>query len=298
MRTKTSARALARALGPGQVTTADHRRRETVHSFEPNCCQPTAGAASVDAVRPLKRVAAVVFDCDSTLSAIEGVDELALEQRAAVAALTDAAMTGAVPLEAVYGKRLALIRPDRARVDALARLYVERLVPDAAAVVCALHGEAIDVRIISGGLAPAVQAVAAVLGVPRDRVAAVDVQFADDGTYAGYDVESPLARAGGKADVLAGWRREVAPLMLVGDGATDLEASGVADVFVAYAGVVERDAVVGAADVVIRSASLAPVLPLALGGAPPRAAEALPLYRKGVALLEDVYRSSLFPSTL
>lgn len=264
----------------------------------------TAGATEacwttrVDAVRALKRVAGVVFDCDSTLSAIEGVDELALDQRAAVAELTEAAMTGAVPLEAVYGRRLALIRPDRGRVDALAELYVERLVPDAANVVYALQHEAIDVRVISGGLAPAVHAVAAALGVAADHVAAVDIHFAGDGSYAGFDVDSPLARAGGKAEVLARWRREVAPLMMVGDGATDLEASGVADVFVAYAGVVERDAVVAAADVVIRSASLAPILPLALGGEPPRAAEALSLYRKGLDLLDDVYRSSLFHSTL
>jgi phosphoserine phosphatase len=248
-------------------------------------------------LKRLGRVAGVVFDCDSTLSAIEGIDELAGEQRAAVAELTNAAMAGVVPLEAVYGGRLALIRPDRARVSALARLYVERLVPDAAAVVGALQAEGIAVRVISGGLAPAVQAVAAALGVRPEHVAAVDIHFTDDGAYAGYDEASPLARAGGKAEVLARWRGDVAPLMMVGDGATDMEAHGVADVFVAYAGVVERYAVVAAADVVIRSASLAPVLPLALGGEPPRAAAALPLYQKGVDLLDDAARSSLFPST-
>jgi phosphoserine phosphatase len=248
-------------------------------------------------VRRLTRVAGVVFDCDCTLSAIEGVDELAVEQRAAIAKLTDAAMTGAVPLEAVYGRRLALIQPDRTRVRALAGLYVERLVPDAAAVVSALQRERIEVWIISSSFTPAVRALGAALGIAADRVAAVDIDFAGDGSYAGYDVDSPLARAGGKAEVVARWRRDVAPLMMVGDGAPDLEAGGVADVFVAYAGVVERAAVVGAADVVIRSASLAPVLPLALGGEPPREADALALYRKGVDLLDDVYRSCLFHPT-
>ena len=245
-------------------------------------------------MRRLKRVAAVVFDCDSTLTAIEGIDELAREHRAAIAELTDAAMTGAVPLEAVYGRRLALIRPDRARVMALSARYVEELVPDAVAVAEALRSEGIEVRIASGGLTPAVHGVAAALGVPAEHVAAVDIGFADDGTYAGYDTRSPLARAGGKAEVLAHWRREIAPIMMVGDGATDVEARDVADVFVAYAGVVERDAVVAAADVVIRSRSLAPVLPLALGGEAPRDARALPLYHKGLELLVAVYGDSLF----
>jgi phosphoserine phosphatase len=74
--------------------------------------------------------------------------------------------------------------------------------------------------------------------------------------------------------------------MLVGDGKTDLEARPVVDLFVAYAGVIERAAVSAAADVVIRSPSLAPVLPLALGDEPPADAAARALYERGVALLE------------
>ena len=47
----------------------------------------------------------VVFDCDSTLSTIEGVDELALRAGVGdeVARLTTAAMAGEVPLDQVYG---------------------------------------------------------------------------------------------------------------------------------------------------------------------------------------------------
>ncbi len=54
----------------------------------------------------------VVFDCDATLSALEGIDQLAALAGVAdaVSALTHRAMNGEVPLEAVYGERLALIR--------------------------------------------------------------------------------------------------------------------------------------------------------------------------------------------
>ena len=61
--------------------------------------------------QPILRFRTVVFDCDSTLSAIEGIDELAGEHRSAVTELTEAAMRGEVPLQDVYGRRLALIRP-------------------------------------------------------------------------------------------------------------------------------------------------------------------------------------------
>lgn len=245
-------------------------------------------------MRPLIRVGVVVFDCDSTLSALEGIDELAATQRTEVAALTAAAMRGDMPLEAVYGRRLELIRPDRARVASLARQYVDALVPDAAAVVHALAAEGIDVRIMSGGLKPAVLAVAAAVGVRPAAVAAVDITFDDRGAYAGFDGQSPLARAGGKRDMLAAWRDEArCPIMLVGDGATDLEASDVADVFVAYAGVIAREPVVAAADAVVRSRSLAPVLPLAVGGTAPRSAGGRALFERGLALLDESCRARL-----
>lgn len=244
-------------------------------------------------MRPLKRMSLVVFDCDSTLTAIEGIDELGEACREEIRSLTDLAMRGVVPLEAVYGRRLDLIRPDRTLVEQIARRYVDQLVPDAEAVVAALRAEGITVRILSGGLLPAVAAVADALHIAREDVAAVDLRFEPDGRYAGFDSASPLARARGKCDVLERWRRSHdGPVMLVGDGATDLEAAGAVDVFVAYAGVVERSAVVEGADAVIRSLSLAPVLPLALGGDRPMPGHHA-LFERGLSLLESRERSRL-----
>src|SRR5690606_28680389 len=120
-------------------------------------------------------------------------------------------------LEEVYGRRLELIRPHRRRIDELAERYVERLVPDAADVVAALRAEGIAVGIVSGGLLPAVLAVADALGVPHDAVAAVAVRFHADGSWAGFDTGSPLARSGGKCDVLRAWRPRLGPrVMMVG----------------------------------------------------------------------------------
>ncbi|MGI9181184.1 MAG: HAD-IB family phosphatase [Longimicrobiaceae bacterium] len=204
----------------------------------------------------------VVFDCDSTLSAIEGIDVLAGERLTEIRALTDAAMDGALPLESVYGQRLALIRPTRAAVDALAREYVEALVPDARETVAALCWLGKTVRILSGGLLPPVQALAAELGLAPDAVAAVPLDFHEDGGYRGFDTNSPLARSGGKLEVIRRWRLP-RPVLLVGDGATDLEARPAVDAFAAYMGVVRRPAVAAGAEVVLEGLSLAPVLALA-----------------------------------
>jgi phosphoserine phosphatase len=208
----------------------------------------------------------IIFDCDSTLSAVEGIDELAQAERAEVAKLTEAAMRGELALEDVYGKRLRIIRPTKQRVEALGRLYVERVVDGAAEVCRALIDAGRDVRVVSGGLQPAVLHLARHLGIPDSRVAAVEIYFDDSGNYAGYDVHSPLARSGGKLALLQAWLPELAkPVMMVGDGATDLEVKPAVDFFVAYAGVVARPNVIAAADFVIHSRSLSPILSLATG---------------------------------
>jgi phosphoserine phosphatase len=240
------------------------------------------------------RFGTVIFDCDSTLSAIEGIDVLAAAHREEVARLTDAAMRGEIPLDAVYGRRLALARPTREMVAALAAEYVARLVPDARETVDALRAAGVEVRVLSGGVRPAVLAVARALALPDDAVGAVDVRFGEDGGYAGFDDRSPLARAGGKREQLERWLPSLPrPIMIVGDGSTDAEARPPADCFVAFAGVVERPAVVAVADVVVRARSLAPIVPLALGDAAPADPAARSVYDKGLEMLNgDVGRGT------
>lgn len=205
----------------------------------------------------------VIFDCDSTLSAIEGIDELAGARREAIARLTDAAMRGDVRLEQVYGRRLEIIATTRPQVEALGDLYVSRLVPGARETIAALRNGGVQVRIISGGLLPPVLALARELGLGSADVAAVDIAFDARGMYVDYDRESPLARSHGKLEVIRAWRAALPlPLLFVGDGITDLEAKEAVECFVAFTGVVKRAAVVAGADYVISGPSLLPVLRL------------------------------------
>jgi phosphoserine phosphatase len=208
--------------------------------------------------------ATVVFDCDSTLAAIEGIDELAGPYAEQVRALTASAMEGGIAVQAIYGPRLERIRPTRGQLDDLGRAYVAALVPDAGETVAALLSVGKTVRVVSGGLRPSVEAAAAALGIGPEHVFAVGIHFDAAGEYAGFEADSPLARNGGKEEVL----RSAAlprPVLLVGDGATDAEARPAVDAFAAYMGVVHRPPVAAAADFVLPDPSLAPVLALAAG---------------------------------
>ena len=223
----------------------------------------TSGATLDREPRNVKRYvgfSSIVLDCDSTLVTIEGIDVLAQEHAAAIRALTDAAMEGAIPLEEVYGRRLEMIRPDRAAVLALGEAYLDALVPDARETLQALLWLGKQVRVLSGGLRPAVEAVAGALNIPPEHVAAVDIWFDSDGAYRDFERTSPLARSGGKAEVISAWKLP-RPVLLVGDGATDLEARPAVDAFAAFTGVVQRPAVVQEADVAL--SGLAGLLALA-----------------------------------
>ncbi len=203
----------------------------------------------------------IIFDCDSTLSTLEGIDELARLKgmEARVAALTNAAMDGSVALQDVYGERLRLLQPSRAELRALELAYRRTVVPDAREVITALHALGKRVYIVSGGLADAVIGFGVWLGVPRERIFAVGLTYDPDGRYLGF-ADSPLATANGKNDVIRALRAPGRSALLVGDGASDLAAAPSVDLFIGFGGVVARPLLAARAAVFITTPSLAPVM--------------------------------------
>lgn len=208
----------------------------------------------------------VCFDFDSTLSRVEGIDELArraglFEQ---IVELTNAAMNGEVPLEAVYAQRLDLIKPNREAVAWLAQLYIDEAVAGAAETVAILQNKGKAVHIVSGGFRQAILPLAAQLGIPETQVHAVDVFFDDNGDYLDFDRQSPLPYSGGKAKVISQLIQGIDSLAMVGDGKTDLEAQQAGATVIGFGGVVVRDAVRDNADMYVTEPSLLAVLPYLL----------------------------------
>lgn len=202
------------------------------------------------------RFASVVIDVDSTLSGIEGIDWLAAlrgpEMAERISSLTDRAMRGEVTLDSVYGERLRMIAPTRREIDALGARYVEAIAPGAESVIGALRHAGIAIVVVSGGLREAIAPLARLVGVGGQGLRAVPIRFDAEGNYAGYDERSPLATQQGKAQVV----RELAlgaPVLGVGDGATDLAMRPVVAAFGAYTGFVRREPVVREADFTIES---------------------------------------------
>ena len=202
------------------------------------------------------RYRAVVLDVDSTLCGLEGVDWLAAQRGAAVqrevARLTERAMEGEVALDAVYGERLAMIRPAAPEIASLALAYRRALAPGAAPAVARLRRHGVRVVLVSGGIREAIVPIAAGLRLPPADVHAVSVRFDAAGGYAGYDAASPLATAAGKLAVVAGLGLP-APALAVGDGATDLAMRPAVSAFAAFTGFVRRAAVVAGADLELTS---------------------------------------------
>jgi phosphoserine phosphatase len=235
----------------------------------------------------------VILDCDSTLSTVEGIDELARlaeiqnggegQQLAlSIASLTKRAMEGDIPLEAVYGQRLVTVNPTQAQVRHLAKIYRETVIHDARAVIAALQAMDTQVFVVSGGLIEPVRDFGIWLGVPPGHIFAVDMEYdqlagqwwryweqvGGQNPRANYLAvsTSPLIGTLGKNRILARIRAEYpGRALLVGDGLSDLEAGSEVDLFVGFGGATFRQRIAQEADIYIRAPALSPVLPLALG---------------------------------
>lgn len=217
---------------------------------------------AVDLRRP--RFKSVIFDVDSTVCALEGIDWLAARRDPEIAreseALTAQAMAGEIPIEAVYTRRLERIRPTAGELISLAEAYRESLQPGAQELITLLQRAGCQVHLLSGGLRISIVPIALHLGVPTDRVHAVSLARDADGTMSLLDGEQPLATQRGKP--LTVQRLALAkPTVMIGDGSTDAAVRGVVSEFIAYTGVARREKVVAVADAEADSfAALYPLL--------------------------------------
>lgn len=206
----------------------------------------------------------LILDCDSTLSSIEGIDELGRVRGPVVFSevemMTHDAMDGKIPVEAVFGRRLEIIRPTRGQVAAVGTRYIGTVEPTAAAMLAEIKAKGWTPIILSGGFRQAIRPLADFLGV--ERVEAVDLFFDQAGEYRDYDRRYPTTRSGGKPEVIARLRGELGPgrVVVVGDGVSDLETKPVVDLFVGFGRYVTRERVRAEAAAFIDSLADLPAL--------------------------------------
>jgi phosphoserine phosphatase len=204
----------------------------------------------------MTRFASVVLDVDSTLSDVEGIDWLAALRGSEVeqwsAKLTAEAMAGRLPIEAVYSERMGIVKPSRAEIRELSRVYLERIAVGARETVAELSVNGVDLVMVSGGLREAILPLASELGIAEQKVHAVPVFFSRAGEYAGFDNHSPFTQQYGKR--LAVQQMGLSePILAVGDGMTDAEMKSVVSAFAAFTAFKHRTPVVHMADYVIEN---------------------------------------------
>jgi phosphoserine phosphatase len=236
-------------------------------------------------------VNAVVFDCDGTLSMIEGIDELARSNGVsdAVESLTAEAMntTGINP--SLYEKRLDLVYPKQEQVLALGHHYFKRQAPDVSDVIQLLKRLNKMVYVVSAGLYPAVRIFGELLQVPPENIFAVDIQFDDNGHFVDFERTSPLITRNGKRDIVNRLRMLHPTIIHIGDGMNDYVTYDLVTRFIGYGGAFYRENMAARCKYYINTLSLAPLLPLSLtqkeyqGLGPAEKS----LYQKGVAAIHE-----------
>lgn len=189
----------------------------------------------------------IAFDCDSTLSSIEGVDELARlagpEILKQVENLTNQAMNGEIAIEEIFAKRLDLIQPTQDQCNQIGQMYLDTIEPTAHETIAKLQDAGWECLIISGGFQPCIQALASALNI--NTVEAVPLYFDHKGYYEGFDSAYPTTRNGGKPEILASIQSRSRPdqLVMVGDGVSDLETKDLANIFIGFTRYAAREQV-------------------------------------------------------
>lgn len=115
-----------------------------------------------------------------------------------------------------------------------------------------LKSENKKIYFISGGFHSLIDPVRQELNIPPQNLFANKLLFDFNGNYGGFDINQPTSRSGGKGEAIIQIRNFSASqlqaknqlkIVMIGDGATDLESAPPADFFIGYGGNIVRESV-------------------------------------------------------
>ncbi len=234
---------------------------------------------------------AVLFDCDGTLSCLEGIDELARMNGVGeqVEKLTAQAMgkTGINP--DLYQRRLELVQPTLAQMHQLGQLYFTERTPDIVEVIQVLQALGKEIYILSAGFYLAISLFASLLNIRQENIFAVDTYFDAAGKFIDFDHNSPLTMPDGKKLIANQLKQQHTHLLHVGDGLNDYATYEVVSRFIGYGGAFFHQKLAARCEYYINSPSMAALLPLCLTETELHQLTdvQLQLYKKGLKLINE-----------
>ncbi|XP_077863616.1 phosphoserine phosphatase-like [Saccoglossus kowalevskii] len=147
-------------------------------------------------------------------------------------------MDGAITYRETLDARLQILYPSRQQIESFIKEHPPRFTSGVKELIQILHDKRIDVYLVSGGLYSIIQPMAKILNIPIKNIYCNKLKFYFDGEYAGFDDDQPTSREGGKPEVVGLLKKKYGykNLVMIGDGATDLEACPPADAFIGFGG--------------------------------------------------------------
>ena len=183
----------------------------------------------------------IIFDLDSTLVKIEGLDELARRKGKyrVVSKLTKLSMEGVIDFHKSMIRKMKLISPRQNDLAWLGNLYKKNSVHGSKKLIQTLNDLNKNIFLITGNFKPAVLPLANYLGISEENVYCNDIYFDSEGKYKGFTSKSYLSKNDGKSKLIKSLDLK-GKSIFIGDGSTDIEARKAVDIFVGFGGVVER----------------------------------------------------------
>jgi D-3-phosphoglycerate dehydrogenase len=215
-------------------------------------------------VTAIKEKKIFIIDFDSTITKVEGLDQLAAIALAhssdgtkvvqQIKELTDAGMNGELSLSESLSKRMSLLNANKKHVDALVEYLLENISESFERNKKFLQEYADQILVVSSGFKDFIIPVVSYLGLKAENVYANTFIYNDHGDIIGVDNSNVLSQTGGKIELVKSLNLD-AHVSVIGDGFTDYEIKqhGLADRFYAFVENVERQKVVDVADFTIKS---------------------------------------------
>lgn len=162
-------------------------------------------------------------------------------------------MDGLLDFRQALEKRLAIMKIRRQDIRDFLLKHPPTLNPNVEALVEALKASKIQVYLVSGGFRDLIEPLAHQLGLcPVKNVIANSFVFEDETAYARFDKNEPTSESGGKSRALQAIidksQGTINTVVMVGDGATDLEARPPAKFFIGYGFTAQRKTVIENSD--------------------------------------------------